>query len=345
MVRRFMFSQSVFSGTTLAALAAVILLPLVLPATTLASQILIFALATLACNLLLGFTGLLSFGQGMFFGAGAYIGALAMLHAGAGIFVALAVAALGSAGVAAIVGILTIRRSGIYFVMLTLAFAQMAYFLAYTLSDWTGGENGLLDVPRPPVAIGSWTIADLSSSISFYVFIAVLFLLVFVGARRVVQSPLGTTLVAIRENEDRASAVGYNIRHFKLLAFVLSGAVTGIAGALYAMLLNFAPLSNIELSMSESILIMTIIGGTASMFGSLLGAGSIIILGEFLSPIWPRWMILLGAALIAVSLYMRGGLWGVLESMTGAVRGKRGAEASSEPKSTENYSKVKGSQQ
>src|SRR5699024_9555168 len=149
----------------------------------------------------------------------------------------------------------------------------------------------------------------------YYVFIAILFMLIFVAARRIIQSPLGSTLVAIRENEARASAVGYNVRHFKLLAFVLSGAITGIAGVLYAMLLNFAPLSNIELSMSESILVMTIIGGAASLFGSLLGAASIVILGEFLSPVWPRWMILLGAALIAVSLYMRGGLWGVIETI------------------------------
>lgn len=318
-------SKSIFSGTTLAALAMVIALPLVLPAATLASQILIFALATLACNLLLGYTGLLSFGQGMFFGAGAYIGSLAMIHAGVGLFAALAIAAFGSAIIAALVGLLVIRRSGIYFVMLTLAFAQMAYFLAYTLSDWTGGENGLLDVPRPPVAIGSWTLFDLSNGGSFYIFTAVLFMLVFVAARRVIQSPLGTTLVAIRENEARASAVGYNVRHFKLLAFILSGAVTGVAGVLYAMLLNFAPLSNIELSMSESILIMTIIGGTASMFGSLLGATSVVMLGELLSPIWPRWMILLGAALIAVALYMRGGLWGVIESVIDRWREQRHA--------------------
>src|SRR5699024_4770040 len=138
--------------------------------------------------------------------------------------------------------------------------------------------------------------------------------LVFLAARIVIRSPFGSTLIAIRENEARASAVGYNIGNFKLLAFILSGAITGIAGALYAMLLNFAPLSNIELAMSESILIMTIIGGAGSLFGSLLGAASIVILGEFLSPIWPRWMILLGAALIAVSLYMRGGLWGVIET-------------------------------
>lgn len=306
--------RSIFSGTTLAALALVIIFPLLL-SPALATQILLFALATLACNLLLGYTGLLSFGQGMFFGAGAYVGSLAMIHAGAGLFAAIVAAAAGSALLAAIVGALTIRRSGIYFVMLTLAFAQMVYFIAYTMSDWTGGENGLLDVPRPPVAIGPWQLTDLSGGLAYYCFIGVLFMLIFVAARVIIRSPFGSTLIAIRENEKRAAAVGYNIRNFKLLAFIISGAITGIAGIGYAMLLNFAPLSNVDLSMSETILIMTIIGGAGSLFGSLLGAASIVILGELLSPIWPRWMILLGAALIAVSLYLQGGLWGAIDSL------------------------------
>jgi len=314
--------KSVLGGTSIAAVVLVIVLPFILPATTLASQILIFALATLACNLLLGYTGLLSFGQGLFFGAGAYIGSLVMIHASAGLFLAIVAAALGCALVAALLGALIIRRSGIYFVMLTLAFAQVAYFLAYTLSNWTGGENGLLDIPRPPIGLGSWHLVSLSSSSAFYAFIAVLFILIYIAARRVIQSPFGSTLIAIRENEVRAWTLGYNVYFFKLLAFVLAGAITGIAGLLYAMLLNFAPLSNIELAMSETILIMAIIGGAASMFGSLLGASFVVLLGEFLSPIWPRWMILLGAALLAISLYMQGGIWGLIETVMATARTK-----------------------
>lgn len=306
---------SIFNGVTLAALAAVVLMPLLLPSATLATEILIFALAALGCNLLLGYTGLLSFGQGIFFGGGAYVASLSMIHLDFGLLSALFTAMIAGSALAALVGALAIRRTGIYFVMLTLAFSQMAYFLAYTLSDWTGGDNGLLDVPRPALEVFGMQISDLTSSHSFYMFVAIVFMIIFVFARRVIHSPFGTTLVAIRENEGRASAVGFSTSHFKLLAFVISGGITGIAGALYAMLLNFAPLSNIELLMSENILIMTIIGGTGSLLGSLLGAGSIVLLGDLLSSIWPRWMIILGIALIAVVLFMPSGLWGGVESL------------------------------
>lgn len=302
--------------TTLAMFVVVIGLPLVVPSATLACEILIFAMAVLGCNLLLGYTGLLSFGQAIFFGSGAYVAALAMIHWQVGLISALLLAIAAGALLALLVGALAIRRTGIYFVMLTLALTQMAYFIAYTLSDWTGGDNGLLDVPRPPLAIGGTTLLDLDTPLAFYGFVAVLFVALYLGARRAIDSAFGSTLLAIRENEARAAAVGYDTRHFKILAFTLSGAITGLAGALYAMLLNFVPLSNIELPMSEQILIMTIIGGTGSLLGSLLGAGTIVILGDVLSALWPRWMLLLGVALIAVVIFMRGGLWGGIETLT-----------------------------
>src|SRR5450830_325113 len=282
------FAKTQSKAMLLWVLAVLIGLPLILPSATLASEILIFAMAALACNLLLGSTG-------------------------AGGFLAL------------LVGALAIRRTGIYFVMLTLAFSQMAYFVAYTLSDWTGGDNGLLSVPRPEIRIGDTVLLSLADARAFYGFVAVVFLLIFIGARRVIASPFGSTLMAIRENETRASAIGYDTRHFKILVFVLSGAVTGIAGALYAMLLHFVPLSNIDLAMSENILIMTIVGGTGSLFGSLLGAGSIVLLGDFLSDLWPRWLMLLGVILILVVIFMRGGLWGGLASLFENVRGRRKA--------------------
>lgn len=302
-------------------------LPLILPSATLATEILIFGLAALACNLLLGYTGLLSFGQGIFFGAGAYGAALLMIHLHWGMLGALVGAALFGALLALLVGALAIRRKGIYFVMLTLAFSQMAYFLAYTLSGWTGGDNGLLDVPRPNIEIAGHVLVDLADSRHFYAFVAVLFLLIFAGALRVIRSPFGSTLLAIRENETRAAAIGYDIRHFKILVFMLSGAITGIAGALYAMLLHFAPLSNIDLMMSENILIMTIVGGTGSLFGSLLGAGAIVVLGDVLSELWPRWLMLLGAILILVVVFMRGGLWGGLADLVKRLQPSRTLDA------------------
>lgn len=311
--------NTIYSGVTWVALAIIIFMPFVLPSMTLATEIVIFALAALACNLLLGYTGLLSFGQGIFFGSGAYSASLVMIHLDFGLFGALFTATLFGSVLAFVVGALSIRRTGIYFVMLTLAFTQMAYFLAYSFSDWTGGDNGLLDVPRPELSIFGVTISSLSDSSSFYIFVAVIFMLVFISARRIIHSPFGTTLVAIRENEGRASAVGFSTNHFKLLAFVISGAITGLAGALYAMLINFAPLSNIELLMSENILIMTIIGGTGSLIGSIFGSGAIILIGDVLSAYWPRWMMLLGAALIAIVLIMPGGIYGGIMNLKAKV--------------------------
>lgn len=318
--------KGVWGGTTLAVLAILALLPLVLPSATLATEIVIFAMAALACNLLLGYGGLLSFGQGLFFGAGSYLASLAMIHLGIGLIGALLVAAVSGAAIATAVGWLAIRRTGIYFVMLTLALAQMGYFLAYTLSEWTGGDNGLLDVPRPPLAVFGVELVRLDGAGAYYLFVAVLFLGVYVGARRVIDSPFGSTLVAIRENEARASAVGFDTRHFKMLAFTLSGAVTALAGALYAMLINYVPLDNVAMQMSETIVIMTVIGGTGSLLGSLLGAGALVLLGEILSAIWPRWPLLLGVGLILLVIFLRRGLWGGVESLIARHRRREVAE-------------------
>lgn len=329
------FAKGRAPALLLLVVASLVALPLLLPSATLATEILIFALAALACNLLLGYTGLLSFGQGIFFGVGAYGAALLMIHLQWGMFAALLGAAVFGAFLALLVGALAIRRTGIYFVMLTLAFSQMAYFLAYTLSGWTGGDNGLLDVPRPNIEIAGRVLFDLADPRHFYVFVAVLFLLVFAGALRVIRSPFGSTLLAIRENETRAAAIGYDTRHFKILVFMLSGAITGIAGALYAMLLHFAPLSNIDLMMSENILIMTIVGGTGSLFGSLLGAGAIVLLGDVLSELWPRWLMLLGVILILVVVFMRGGLWGGLAGLGKRLLATRNANDNPQAKTKE----------
>ena len=308
-------NTSLLGGPTLAVAIVLILMPVVLPSSTLATEILIFAMAVLACNLLLGYGGLLSFGQGLFFGAGSYITALTMMHANFSLLAALLTAMCSGALIATFVGAMAIRRVGIYFVMMTLAFSQTGYFLAYTLSNWTGGDNGLLNVPRPPLTLFGFTLADLGSGTAYYSFVALLFLLVFIAARRIIASPFGSTLIAIRENETRAYAVGYDARRFKMLAFALSGAITALAGGLYAMQLHFVPLENIHMSMSEHIVIMTVIGGTGSLFGSLLGASSWVILADLLSSVWPRWMILMVAGLIAVVLFLRGGLWSGVESL------------------------------
>lgn len=308
----------------LMAIAVVLLMPLLMQSGSLASEVLIFGLAAMGCNLLLGFTGLLSFGQGVFFGLGSYTIALTLTRWPLPMPVALLLAmVLGAVG-AAIVGWVAIRQKGTYFVMLTLAFAQMFYFIAYTATGITGGDNGLMDIPRPSIAVLGYTLWSLASPWQFYGFVATVFLLAFWLLQTVSRSTFGRTLLAVRDNEERAGAIGYNLKLLKLQAFVISGAVTGLAGALHAMMTGIAPLSNAEYHTSEMILVMTVIGGAGNLFASVLGSAFYLLMADWLSSLWPRWLLLLGLVLMAVSLWMQGGLWGLGESAWKRIRSKGG---------------------
>ena len=304
----------------LLALAVVLAMPLFMRSGSLASEVLIFALAAMACNLLLGYAGLLSFGQGVFFGLGSYTIALLLTRWP----VPMPLALLSAIGVgalsAAVVGWIAIRQRGVYFVMLTLGLAQMVYFVAYSIPGITGGDNGLLDVPRPAIALLGRTLWPLETPWQYYAFVAAIFLLVFWLMQRTAHSIFGRTLLAVRDNPERAAAVGYDLKRLKLLAFVISGAVTGLAGGLHAMMTGVAPLANIEYQTSEKILVMTVIGGTSNLFASLLGSAFYVLLSDWLSALWPRWLLLLGVLLIVVSLALQGGLWGLGEKLWRLVR-------------------------
>ncbi len=315
----------------LIALAIVIAMPLFMKSGSLASEVLIYALAAMACNLLLGYTGLLSFGQGVFFGLGSYTLGIMLTRLPIPMPVALlAAVVMGGVG-AAIMGWVAIRQKGTYFVMLTLAFAQMFYFVAYSASDLTGGDNGLMDIPRKSLTLGGTTLVPMETPWQYYSFVAVLFLIVYWLLRRVSDSIFGRTLLAVRDNEERAAAVGYNLRLLKLQAFVISGAVTGLAGALHALMTGIAPLSNAEYHTSEMILVMTVIGGTGNLLASLLGAAFYVLLGDWLSTLWPRWLLILGVVLMVLSLGMQGGLWGVCQRLWQLARGQRAKDDGAEP--------------
>lgn len=314
--------------TIMAAIIA-IALPMFLKSGSLATELLIFAMAAIACNLLLGYTGLMSFGQGIFYGLGSYATGLLVLNFNAPLLVTLLGSLVIGAVVAGFVGWFSIRQRGVYFVMLTLAFSQMFYFLAYSLVDITGGDNGLLGISRPSLEIFGNVIMEISSPWQYYGFVAVIFLVVFAVMQRISESKFGRTLLAIRDNETRAAAVGYNVKAFKLAAFVVSGAVTGLAGGLHALLAGIAPLSSIEYHVSETILLMTVIGGTGNLFASVIGAAAYVIAADWLASIWPRWMLLLGFLLIAVTLYMQKGIWGLIERIADAIR-QRGDKVRSE---------------
>lgn len=306
-----------------------LILPLTMNSGSLGTELLIYAMAACACNLLLGYTGLMSFGQGIFFGVGSYTTGLLVIHLGLPLPALLLLSCLTGAVFATLVGWFAIRQRGVYFVMLTLAFSQMFYFLAYSLKDITGGDNGLLGIVRPSLSLFGHTLYDTQSPWQFYGLVAAIFIALFFLLSRVAQSTFGQTLLAIRDNEARASALGYNVRAFKLAAFAISGAVTGLAGALHALLTGIAPLSNIEYHVSEMILLMTVIGGTGSLLASVIGAALYVLAADWLASLWPRWLMLFGFLLIAVTLYMHQGLWGVILSIGKKIREKNSSAPSS----------------
>jgi branched-chain amino acid transport system permease protein len=298
----------------------VVALGLLTPSWSVATLILIYALAALAANLLLGYTGLLSLGQSVYFGVGGYAAGILSTRLGFQMSTALVLSAVVCAAVAAFMGLFAIRRVGIYFVMITFAFAETAHFLAYVFKDWTGGENGLSGMPLASFGGFGQSFYIARPGAPFYYATAVLFVILFVLLQRVVDSPVGHVLVAIRENELRAEALGYNVRLYKLVAFMISGAVTGIAGCLYAFFVGSSSISAIQSDMSITIIIITVLGGIRSLYGSLLGALAYVVLNTYLSELWPYWELLLGVALMAIVLFFKGGLYGGLASLAGLVR-------------------------
>jgi branched-chain amino acid transport system permease protein len=283
-------------------IAALALLPLVVRH-AIATEILIFAIFGLGLNLLLGYTGLLSFGQATFFGSAAYVAGYLLKYYGIGIFTALAIGVGVGALSALLVGYLCVQRSGLYFIMLTFALNQLFYFVAYQWTSVTGGEDGMPGIPRPAL-LG----IDFRQPLAYYVLVAALFLLALWVMKRIVDSPLGTILQAIRENEVRAEAVGYNVPRFKLLAFVIGGAFSGFAGVLYAMLFGIVPLEAIGFVFSGNVVFATLIGGSGSLYGPLIGSVVFIWLSESMSVVWARWPLLLGVAFVIVVLFFRGGV-------------------------------------
>jgi len=283
-------------------LAAVVLLPVVVrPA--IASEIWIFAIFGLGLNLLLGYSGLLSFGQSTFFGSAAYVAGYLLKHFGIGIPLALGVGVGIGALSALLVGYLCVQRSGLYFIMLTFALNQLFYFIAYQWTSVTGGEDGMPGIPRPAL-LG----VDLRDPLHYYILVSALFLISLWLMKRIVESPLGKILVAIRENEVRAEAVGYHVPRFKLLAFVIGGAFSGAAGVLYAMLFGIVPLEAIGFVFSGNVVFATLIGGSGSLYGPIIGSFVFIWLSESMSVMWARWPLLLGVAFVIVVLFFRGGV-------------------------------------
>ena len=283
--------------------------PYLAPYTALASEILIFALFAMAYDLVLGYSGMLSFGHAAFFGIGAYTTGIILIRVYPSVLFGLFAGVLMSSAAALFVGFLSIRRRGIYFTMVTLALAQMFYFIAFKWTGLTGGDDGLQGVPRPSLGPLS-----LSSELVLYYFIFVFLVLSVVAGYRVINSPFGKTLQALRENRERAMSIGYDISKFQLLVFVISGFFSGLAGGLYALLLNFVPLSSLYWTTSGEVVIMNIVGGMGTLFGPILGALAIILMRDIISNFTESWGSIMGLLFMGAVLGFRGGIMGIIKS-------------------------------
>lgn len=321
-MKRWLLVQSVTGNFVL--LGVLLILPYALEhlksTALMATQILIFAVVGLGFNILLGYTGLLSFGHGMFFGMGMYGATLLQIHYLAGGFILPVL--LGTALTAltgAVVGFLVMRRRGVYFALLTLAFTQLFFTICYRWTDVTGGENGLSGLKRPENFLG----LDLRSDYAFYYVCLVLLAACVLLMRRILDAPFGRVLQAIRDNEVRAASVGYNPRRYKHVAVIISGTYVGFAGALFAYLNYFAYPEVFHSAFSGTIVAMTIVGGMRHFFGPIVGGAVYVFFQDLLSSYTKHWMIYFGLMFMAFILFSPNGIMGILEGLRGRLRNSR----------------------
>jgi branched-chain amino acid transport system permease protein len=269
-------------------------------------KLLCFALFACAFNLLLGYAGMLSFGHAAYFGFSSYVTGWLVTSQHWGTVEGIVAGVVAAALLGAAIGVLAIRRQGIYFAMITLALAQLVYFVCLQ-APFTGGENGLQGMPRGSI-LG---LVSLREDVHMYYFVLAVFVAAYLFMMRIVHSPFGQVLKAIRDNEPRAVSLGYDADRYKLVAFVLSSALAGLAGSLKALILTFAALSDVLQATSGEVILMTLLGGTGTFFGPVVGAGIVVTLQEYLSDRVGSWvMVIIGAVFVACVLAFRRGVVG-----------------------------------
>ncbi|PYN61278.1 MAG: hypothetical protein DMD92_05030 [Candidatus Rokuibacteriota bacterium] len=286
---------------------------------SLGTEIVVFTLLAIAYNLLMGYTGLVSFGHSAFFGLGGYAAGLTQIHVAQGMVVPLLAGVAAAALAGAAIGFLLMRKRGVYFSLLTLAFTQMFFYIVYGATAVTGGENGLGGIERFPVSLGPLRL-DLADKRVYYYAAAALAAAAIWLLWRIVHSPFGRVLEAIRENEQRASFVGYDVKRYKLTAFVVSCAFSGLAGALYTFLLNFAYPESLHVTMAGEIAAMTLVGGMRSFVGPAVGAAVFVFMRDTLSSWTQNWLIYFGVIFIAFVMFSPNGIVGVAERLRGLRR-------------------------
>lgn len=285
--------------------------PWLMPYEALAVNILIFGLFAVGFNLVFGYTGMLSFGHASFLGVGSYLTGIAMVHFGLHWLAAIVVGVLASLLAGLVVGYLAIRTRGIYFSMVTLALGQVIYYLFYKAERWTGGENGLRGIKAEVIDLFGFRIDFLNPMTKYYViwiFVALAMWLV----SRILASPFGAVIEAIRENEKRTAACGYDVARAKLLIFVISAGVCGLAGSLRALHLSVVPVDSLHYLQSGQAVMMCLLGGMGTFFGPFVGAGVFLYLEDVVTTLTKYWMGAVGLLFMALVLFFPRGIWGTL---------------------------------
>ena len=303
-------------GKVLAVVAALAVVALVTPHMSsfvilLTTRALAFSILVMSLDILLGFTGLASLGQAAYLGIGAYITAILATRYGMGLgydfWLVIALGILGGALLAALFGLLAIRATGVYFLMITLALGQCVWGLAYRWNSLTGGDNGINLGQRPKFGI------DLGDEVTFFYLVFALFALSLAIMYTLVRSPFGRSLVGIRERELRMKILGYNTWLHKYLAFIIAGGFGGLAGVLWAHTAGIVSPENVVLTTSVDALLMAVLGGAGTLVGGVIGAAVVFALREYLSTLVPWWQYVLGAVYVLTILYLPGGLMGIPE--------------------------------
>ncbi len=334
MARRYRYPLLVEGLTAAGLIAAPFVLPHLDFAPGTVNQVLVWGLFGIGFDILFGYTGLLSFGQSAFFGTGGFIAAYLLTQdLMSGVMAALLVGTVGAALAGIVVGVIALRRTGIYFAMITVAIAETFYFVEFSpMAQWTGGENGLPGVPTPKFAFGHFSY-QVSNGWSMYAFLAACYFIGIVIALRIVRSPVGAILSAIRDNPLRARALGHSVGGYKLTAFVIAAAYAGFAGGLLGVVQGFMPPEAFTFDTSGQLIMQTAIGGVGTLFGPLLGAAVWLYLRDFLQQtlgLGSAWMLVLGLVFVLLVCFLRRGLIGGMRDLVKRLAGARPPPAAPE---------------